>query len=252
MPKTIFITGATAGFGAAIARLFATHHWQLILLGRRQEKLQQLSKELGEKTAIHTIAVDVCDAPALHLAIKNLPEAFKNIDVLVNNAGLGLGLAPVYEGNLDDWHTMVDINIKGLLNCTHAVLPSMVARNHGHIINIGSVAGTWPYPGGNVYGATKAFVRQFSLNLHADLVKTALRVTNIEPGAAETEFSVVRFKGDIEKAAAVYRGMQPLTAEDIANNVHWVITQPPHVNITTLEIMPTSQSLAGFTIHREG
>jgi len=249
--KTIFITGATAGFGEAIARLFAEHGWQLILLGRRQERLAALAKELGAKTKVHTVAIDVSDAKGLQEGVDNLPSEFKEIDVLINNAGLGLGLSPAYEGNLDDWNTMISTNINGLLNSTHAILPGMVKRNKGHIINIGSMAATVPYPGGNVYGATKAFVSQFTKNLNCDLLKTALRVTNIEPGAAETEFSVVRYKGDIDKAAAVYHGMKPLTAEDIANNVYWVVTQPPHVNILSLEILPTNQSYAGFTMHRE-
>jgi len=249
--KTIFITGATAGFGTAIARLFAQLGWQLILLGRRQERLDALAKELGETTKVHTLAIDVCDANALQAGVENLPAEFKNIDVLVNNAGLGLGLAPAYEGNLDHWHIMVETNINGLLNCTHAILPGMVARNKGHIVNIGSIAGTQPYPGGNVYGATKAFVLQFSQNLNADLVKTAVRVTNIEPGAAKTEFSLVRYSGDQERADAVYHGMQALTGEDIANNVHWVVSQPAHVTISRIEIVPTHQSFAGFNMHRE-
>jgi NADP-dependent 3-hydroxy acid dehydrogenase YdfG len=249
--KTIFITGATAGFGEAIARLFAQHQWQLILVGRRQERLSALEKELSSQTKVHTIAVDVSDEKALQQAIAGLPNAFREIDVLVNNAGLALGLAPAYESNLADWDTMVATNINGVLNCTHTILPSMVARNKGHIINMGSVAGIMPYSGGNVYGATKAFVAQFTKNLCCDLVKTAIRVTNIEPGAAETEFSIVRYKGDEEKAKATYQGMHPLYADDIANTVYWVVNQPPHVTILNIDIIPTNQSLGGFTLHRE-
>jgi len=182
--------------------------------------------------------------------LAELPEAFREIDVLVNNAGLALGMKPAYEAELDDWDAMVDTNIKALYFMTRSVLPGMVERNRGHVVNIGSVAGTWPYPGGNVYGATKAFVKQFSNNLLADLVGTGIRVTNIEPGLAETEFSIIRFHGDRERADDVYQGTTPLSAADIADIVYWVTTAPAHVNINSVEVMPVCQSWSPFAIHR--
>jgi len=181
-----------------------------------------------------------------------LPNEFRKIDALINSAGLALGMQPAQGADLEDWEAMVDTNIKGLIYTTKAILPDMVERGQGHIINLGSVAGNWPYPGGNVYGGTKAFVRQFSLNLRADLHGTGVRVTNIEPGLAETEFSVVRFHGDKEKADSVYAGMTPLTAADIAETIYWTVSRPPHVNINTIEIMPVAQSWGPFPIHREG
>lgn len=245
----ILITGATAGFGQDIARRFAQDGHRLVLIGRRQDRLAALVAELGNA---HAVTLNVRDRDAVCAAITSLPPEFAETDVLVNNAGLALGVAPAQSASLDDWHTMVDTNVKGLMTVTHAILPGMVARDRGHVINIGSVAGNWPYPGGNVYGATKAFVRQFSLNLRADLAGTRVRVTDIEPGlVAGTEFSQVRFAGDTARAATVYKGTEPLQAADVTDAVHWVATRPAHVNINTLELMPVCQSFAGLTISRK-
>ncbi len=249
MHKTILITGSTSGFGEACAKLFATHGWKLIIAGRREERLIAFKERFPQST-IHTLQLDVRERQQVEEKIAGLPEEFREIDVLVNNAGLALGLNPAHNASLDDWEQMIDTNIKGLCFLTRTVLPGMVERNKGHIINIGSVAGTWPYPGGNAYGASKAFVKQFSNNLRTDLLGTAIRVTNIEPGLAETEFSVVRFHGDRDKAAEVYAGTKPLTGEDIANIVFWVTSVPTHVNINALEVMPVCQSWAPFAIHR--
>jgi len=249
--KTILITGASSGFGAACARIFATNGSRLILTARRVDPLLKLQDELGTTAEIQIIPLDVRDREAVQGAIESLPERFSAIDVLINNAGLALGLEPAHQADLDDWDTMVDTNIKGLMYCTRMVLPGMVARNRGHIVNISSTAGAWPYPGGNVYGGTKAFVTQFSRNLRSDLIGTRVRVSCIQPGMAETEFSKVRFKGDDEQAAGVYSGTEPLTAEDIAETVRWVVSQPPHVNVNTLELMSIDQSWGPFAIHRE-
>jgi NADP-dependent 3-hydroxy acid dehydrogenase YdfG len=247
MAKTILITGATSGFGAATARKFAAEGWQLILTGRREERLSQLQAELG--TAVRQIIpLDVRDRQQVAEKLGSLTD----IDLLLNNAGLALGLEPSWEVDLDDWETMVDTNIKGVMYCTRAILPQMVARNSGQLINIGSTAGAWPYPGGNTYGGTKAFVQQFSRNLRADLFGKKVRVTNIAPGMSESEFSNVRFKGDDEKAAQVYQGAEPLHPEDIAEMVWWVANLPPHVNINAIEAMPVDQSWAHLAVHREG
>lgn len=251
MSKVAFITGATSGFGAACARRFAADGWRLVLCGRRQERLDAVQTEVVEAVPVHAFPLDVRDEAAVNAAVAALPTEFAEIDLLVNNAGLALGLEPAHRCDMEDWQRMVDTNIKGLIYCTRAVLPGMVARDRGHIVNIGSVAGTYPYPGGNVYGATKAFVKQFSLNLRADLLGTRVRVTNIEPGLAESEFSLVRFKGDDTKAARTYEGTQPLRPEDIADIVHWVATRPAHVNLNSVEVMPVCQAFAPFTIHRE-
>jgi 3-hydroxy acid dehydrogenase / malonic semialdehyde reductase len=245
MAKTILITGATAGFGAACARRFADAGWQLILLGRRSERLQQMQAELGS-AVLMALTLDVRDRQAVQAALADLPD----IDVLLNNAGLALGLEPAWQVDLDDWETMVDTNIKGVMYCTRAILPGMVARNAGQIISIGSTAGSWPYPGGNVYGATKAFVQQFSRNLRADLLGTRVRVTNLDPGMAETEFSSVRFRGDEQRAAKVYDQTEPLLPEDIAEIVFFVATLPPHVNVNALEVMPVHQSWGPLAVHR--
>ena len=252
MSGIILITGATSGFGEACTRRFAEEGWRLVLVARRKERLKTLQKKLGGETSVNIVPLDVRNREAVIKELSNLPEKFSDVDVLVNNAGLALGLEPAHKADVSDWDAMVDTNIKGLTYCTRAVLPGMVARNRGHIVNIGSVAGDWPYPGGNVYGATKAFVKQFSLNLRADLFGTPIRITNIEPGLAETEFSVVRFKGDCEKAAKVYEGTQPITAEDIAEMIYWVATLPAHININRLEVMPTCQTWAPFAIDRDG
>jgi 3-hydroxy acid dehydrogenase/malonic semialdehyde reductase len=247
----ILVTGATAGFGESITRRFVQQGHKVIATGRRQERLQELKEELGEN--IITLQLDVRNRAAIEQAMEQLPAEWRNIDVLVNNAGLALGMEPAHKADPDDWETMIDTNNKGLVYMTRAVLPGMVERNRGHIINIGSTAGSWPYAGGNVYGATKAFVRQFSLNLRADLHKTAIRVTDIEPGlVGGTEFSNVRFKGDDGKVEKTYENANALTAEDVTEAVWWVATLPKHVNINTLEMMPVSQSFAGLSVHREG
>ncbi|EXI93035.1 MAG: NADP-dependent 3-hydroxy acid dehydrogenase YdfG [Candidatus Accumulibacter sp. BA-94] len=252
MPQIAFITGATSGFGAASARRFAAHGWTLILCGRRQDRLDALRAELAATVPVHAFPLDVRDEAAVNAALAALPVEFAEVDLLVNNAGLALGLEPAHRCDMDDWQRMIDTNIKGLLYCTRAILPGMVARNRGHVVNIGSVAGNYPYPGGNVYGATKAFVKQFSLNLRADLLGTRVRVTNIEPGLAESEFSLVRFKGDSDKAGRIYQGTQPLRPEDIADIVYWAATCPAHVNINSVEVMPVNQAFAPFAISRDG
>lgn len=246
-----FITGASSGFGESCARLFAKEGWNLILAARREDKLNNLKKELDNKTKVCTLSLDIRDFQAIQKAIQKIPEDFQAIDVLINNAGLALGLEPAHQANLNDWETMIDTNIKGLIYCTRMILPEMVKRNRGHIINIGSIAGNWPYPGGNVYGATKAFVQQFSRNLRADLIGTQIRITNIDPGLAETEFSIIRFKGNKEKAAKVYQGTAPLTGEDIAEIVHWVTSLPLHVNINSVEVMPTCQAWGALSVSRK-
>ncbi|MEQ1440136.1 SDR family oxidoreductase [Fontimonas sp. SYSU GA230001] len=246
----VFVTGASAGFGTAIARRFAKDGAHVVIAGRRGERLRQLAAELGPRTL--PVELDVRDRRAIDAVLAGLPPDFAAIDVLVNNAGLALGLEPAHQALLDDWEQMVDTNIKGLMTMTRAVLPGMVARRRGHIINIGSIAGEWPYPGGNVYGATKAFVRQFSLNLRADLLGTKVRVTDVEPGlCGGTEFSNVRFHGDDARAAKVYENTTPLTAEDIADTVHWIATRPPHVNVNTISLMPVDQAFAPLAIHRD-
>lgn len=245
----VLVTGATAGFGLAIARRFATDGARIIAVGRRQERLEALAAELPGQ--VLPLALDVTDRAAVAAAIGGLPADWAAIDLLVNNAGLARGLAPAQEASLDDWEAMVDTNVKGLMYLTHAVLPGMVARNAGHVLNIGSTAAEWPYPGGNVYGASKAFVRQFSYNLRADLHGTKVRVTDIEPGlVGGTEFSTVRFGGDAEKAAGIYAGTDPLTPEDIADTVHWVATRPARVNVNLLQVMPVVQSFGPLRVHK--
>jgi 3-hydroxy acid dehydrogenase/malonic semialdehyde reductase len=248
--KTILITGATSGFGLASGRRFAAEGWQLIITGRRAERLQALADEFPD-TPMHQVVLDIRDRNQIETMVADLPDQFKNIDALLNNAGLALGVVPAQEASLEDWETMVDTNIKGLCILTRTVLPGMVARNRGHIINMGSVAGTYPYPGGNVYGASKAFVKQFSNNLLTDLVHTKIRVTNIEPGLSQTEFSIVRLHGDKNKADDIYKGAQPITGDDIAEIVHWVASIPAHININTVEVMPVCQSCGPFVIHRD-
>jgi 3-hydroxy acid dehydrogenase/malonic semialdehyde reductase len=245
----VLVTGATTGFGLATARRFARDGARIVATGRRAERLDDLVAEFGD--AIHPVALDVRDRVAVTHALAALPAGFAEVDVLVNNAGLALGLEPANEAALDDWDTMVDTNVKGLMYVTHALLPGMVARDRGHIINLGSTAGEWPYPGGNVYGATKAFVRQFSFNLRADLVGKNVHVTDIEPGlCGGTEFSAVRFRGDVAKADSVYRGVTPLNADDIADAIHWVATRPAHVNINSIQMMPTAQAFAALAVKR--
>lgn len=247
--KTILITGASSGFGMAAARLLAEKGHKLILVARRKQILEELKSEL--KTDVHVAEVDVRDRSQVESLFTTLPAEFRDVDVLVNNAGLALGLEPAYEASLDDWDVMVDTNVKGLMYCTRYALDIMKARNSGLIINIGSVAAIAPYRGGNVYGATKAFVLQFSRNLRTDLFGTDIRVTNIEPGMAETNFSEVRFHGDAEKAKQVYANARSLTAEDVAGTIVWVIDQPLRVNIDNIEVMPIDQTYAGMQINRQ-
>ena len=249
--KTFFITGASSGFGAACARIFAERGNRLILTARRIDPLLLLQRELSGIVDVHAVSLDVRDREAVRMAVESLPEPFRDIDVLINNSGLALGLEPAHKSDLDDWEVMVDTNIKGLMYCTRQILPGMVKRNRGHIVNIGSVAGSWPYPGSNVYGATKAFAERFSLNLRCDLLGTNVRVTCIQPGMAETEFSNVRFKGDKIRADQVYSGTEPLIAEDIAEAIHWVVDRPQRVNVNALELMPVDQAWGPFAVHRK-
>ncbi len=242
------ITGASSGFGLATAKAFATKGHKVIVAARRRERLVALQQEFADQ--IYVMPLDVTSEAQINNSIDTLPEAFSSVDLLVNNAGLALGLSPAHEADLADWHRMVDTNIKGLYLMTRKILPNMVNRKVGHIINIGSIAGSYAYPGGNAYGATKAFVQQFSRNLRADLLGTNIRVTNIEPGLAETEFSLVRFHGDKDKADKVYEDTQALTAEDIANAVIWAFEQPQHVNINSIELMPTSQAWAALAVDK--
>jgi len=246
----ILITGATAGFGLAIARRFGGESNRIIAVGRRQDRLDALVKELGAN-AVHPIVLDVRDRAGVASAVAALPPELAAIDLLVNNAGLALGLAPAYQASLDDWDTMVDTNIKGLMYMTRAVLPGMVARDRGHIVNLGSIAGAHAYPGGNAYGGTKAFVRQFSMNLRADLLGSRVRVTSVEPGmVGGSEFSLVRFGGDKEKVEKLYKGADPLTPEDVAEAVYWVATLPARVNINIIEMMPVTQTFGPLPVHR--
>ncbi|MDD4973971.1 MAG: SDR family oxidoreductase [Bacteriovorax sp.] len=244
----IFITGATSGFGFAMATRFLNHGHQVIATGRRGENLAELKIKFPKN--LHTIKLDIRNREEVKKTIAHLPEDFKKIDVLINNAGLALGINAAQKASLDDWEVMVDTNINGILNCTHYILPGMVERNFGHIVNLGSIAGEFPYPGGNVYGATKAFAHQFTLNLKADLLGTKVRVTSIEPGMCQTEFSEVRFRGDKEKADSVYKGMTALTADDIAETIDWVISRPAHININVISLMPTQQAFGAFTTSR--
>ncbi|SAK63148.1 short-chain dehydrogenase/reductase SDR [Caballeronia glebae] len=245
----VFVTGASAGFGAAIARRFVKGGHQVIAAARRKDRLDGLAQELGD--ALLAVELDVRDPEAVRSAVTTLPRDFLEVDVLVNNAGLALGLEPAQRASLEDWKNMIDTNCTGLVNVTHAVVSGMVERDRGHVLNMGSVAGTYPYIGGNVYGASKAFVRQFSLNLRSDLAGTALRVTDIEPGlVGGTEFSKVRFRGDDAKASTVYEDVQPLTAEDIADTAYWIATRPAHVNINAIELMPVAQTFAPLQVHR--
>jgi 3-hydroxy acid dehydrogenase/malonic semialdehyde reductase len=247
----VLVTGATAGFGAAIARRFVHAGHRVIAAGRRAERLAALEAELGEDRLL-PLALDVRDRGGVGAAVAGLPAEWAELDVLVNNAGLALGLDPAQRADLDAWDTMVDTNNKGLMYMTRAVLPGMVARDRGHVINMGSVAALYPYPGGNVYGATKAFVKQFSLNLRADLFGTSVRVTDIEPGlVGGSEFSVVRFGGDAARAAGIYEGTDPLVPEDVAEAVFWVATLPPRVNINTLELMPVCQSFGRLAVDKK-
>ena len=253
MEHTVLVTGATAGFGEATARRFLANGHRVIAVGRRAERLEALKKSLpaDQQKKLLTLSVDVCDSAKVDALAANLPADFAKVTVLVNNAGLALGLEPAHKAFLSDWDQMIDTNIKGLVHMTRAFLPGMVERKCGHVINLGSVAANYPYPGGNVYGGTKAFVKQFSLNLRADLIGTPVRVTCIEPGmCAGTEFSNVRFKGDDEKAEKVYTGVKALSADDVAEGIYWSATLPSHMNINVLEMMPVQQAFNPFNIHR--
>jgi len=245
--RTALVTGATSGIGLACVDRLVREGARVVAVGRRADRLQALAARLG---AVHPLPLDVGDREALERKLAALPHPFDAVDVLVNSAGMALGLEPAQRASLDDWERMIDTNCRALVHVTRLLLPGMVARDRGHVVNVGSVAGSWPYPGGNVYGATKAFVRQFSLNLRSDLLGTGVRVTNVEPGMVETEFSVVRFHGDDARASKVYDGMKPLSAEDIADTVAWCVTRPPHVNVNTIEVMPVQQAFSPFAVSR--
>jgi len=246
----ILITGASAGFGEAMCRAFTAAGFNVVGAARRMEKLQALAEELGG--SFYPLQMDVADTSSVPAALQSLPEGFKEIDCLINNAGLALGLDSADKADFADWQTMIQTNIVGLTFLTRQILPQMVERKSGYIINIGSIAGNYPYPGGNVYGATKAFVRQFSLNLRADLAGTGIRVTDIEPGlCGGTEFSNVRFKGDDERAAGVYENIRFIRPEDIADTALWLYRRPAHMNVNTIEIMPVAQSFGALPVVRE-
>lgn len=248
--KTVLVTGATAGIGEACARAFVGGGWRVVGTGRRAERLQTLAGELGADRFCPCV-FDVRDEAQRDAALAALPGEFGQIDALVNNAGLALGAAPAQQANLADWKTMIDTNVVALASLTHKLLPGLIARK-GAIVMLSSVAATYPYTGGNVYGGTKAFVRQFALGLRSDLSGTGVRVTSIEPGMVETEFTVVRNGGDQGASDTFYAGVNPLTGGDIAETVLWVASLPAHVNINTLELMPVNQSFAGFQVAREG
>jgi 3-hydroxy acid dehydrogenase/malonic semialdehyde reductase len=245
----VLVTGATSGFGAEMARKFVRGGHKVIATGRRKDRLDALAAELGKD--LLPVVMDVADKASVEAGLAALPAAWQEIDVLINNAGLALGIEPAHKASMEDWETMIETNCKGLVRMTRLVLPGMVARARGTVINLGSVAGAYPYPGGNVYGATKAFVDQFTLNLRADLVGTGVRATNLAPGlCGGTEFSNVRFHGDDGAAAKVYEGTVPLSAADIADTAFWVATLPAHVNINYIEMMPTCQGFSPFAIKR--
>ena len=247
----VLITGATSGFGMSCAELFSKKGYKTILIGRRKERLLKLSKKLGVKKNF-PIQLDVRNKVKVYKEIENLPNDFKKISVLINNAGLAWGFETAQDVEIGKWETMIDTNCKGLVYMTKAVLPGLIKRNKGHIVNIGSVASTYPYGGSNVYGGTKAFVKQFSLGLKSDLLGTKVKITNIEPGMADTEFSLVRFSGNKKKAKDVYKNMTPLTGVDIAETIFWAVNRPSHVNINRIELMPLQQGFNFFAISRSG
>ena len=249
--RVALITGATSGFGMAVARQVHAAGGRVIAVGRRHERLAALATELGD-ARVHMVALDLTDRDAIARAVAALPAEFASVDILFNNAGLALGMASAQTADIVQWREMIATNVSAVTELVHAVLPGMVARGRGDIVNMASVAANYPYPGGNIYGATKAFVRQFSLNLRADLVGTGVRVTSIEPGMCETEFSVVRFAGDRAAAERVYAGMTPLSADDIADTVTWILRQPRHVNVNTIELMPMQQAFGPFAVTRDG
>ncbi|MFC5412645.1 SDR family NAD(P)-dependent oxidoreductase [Larkinella bovis] len=250
MTPTALITGATSGIGLAIANAFAKLNYRLILCGRRQERLDELQQTLGQQTECYTLTFDVRDRSAVETALGSLPDAWKTVDILINNAGNAHGLGPIQEGDVNDWDAMIDGNVKGLLYVTRAISPGMVERGHGHIVNISSIAGKQTYANGGVYCASKAAVEALSEGMRLDLTQHGIKVTNVAPGAVETEFSMVRFKGDEARAAKVYEGFTPLTASDIADAVVYAVTAPPHVTIADLTILASAQA-AATTIHRK-
>lgn len=252
MKNTVFITGATSGFGAATARRFARDGWSLIIAGRREERLAALQDELSQFTNIYAIKLDVQDAEHIREVVDSLPTAYSRIRTLVNNAGLALAPDKLQNVALDDLHTMIDTNVTGLVNVTHALLPKLIDYGAGStVVNIGSTAGQWPYPGSHVYGATKAFVTQFSYNLRSDLMGTGVRVTDLAPGIAETEFSIVRNGGDKTAADSVYQDTVPLVAEDVAEQVAYIANLPDHMNINRMEVVPVRQAWGPYAIHRD-
>ena len=247
---TALVTGASSGYGEALTRALVADGWNVIAAARRLDRLEQLRAELG--AAVYPLAIDVADPAAVDGLLSRLPPALAHIDLLVNNAGVALGREPAQQAHAADWAQMIAVNVAGLAHVTQALLPGMVARGRGHIVNIGSIAGQFSYPGANVYGATKAFVRQFTMNLKADLLGTPVRVSVVEPGMTEgTEFSNVRFKGDEARVAAVYEGTQALQAEDVAQAVLWMVSRPAHVNVTSIQLMPVCQAPAQVAIHRQ-
>jgi serine 3-dehydrogenase len=248
MTKTAMITGATSGFGAAAARRFTRAGWRVVATGRRADRLESLVDELG-KDKVHAAAFDMRKADAIEAAVKGLPAAFAEVDLLINNAGLALGTAPAQGASLDQWNQMIETNITGLATMTYKLLPKLIERK-GAIINISSVAASYPYPGGNVYGGTKAFVSQFSLGLRSDLHGTGVRVTSVEPGMAETEFTLVRTSGNQEVSDKLYKGANPMTGDDVAETLFWIATLPPHMNINRIELMPVNQSFSPFQVFR--
>ena len=248
VPHTVMITGATGGIGSALAQRFAHAGCQLILTSRSPERLRALQKTLADVKVYHCL-LDLCDQSTLQKKLHNLLQRFTHLDVLINNAGLALGFEPAHQASLQDWYTMIDTNNKALVTCTRIILAAMVQRGQGHIINIGSTVGSYPYPYGNVYSASKAFVNLFSSTLRADLLGTGVRVTSIEPGKTKTNFSFVRFKGDHKRAEKVYANSIPLSAEDVAEATFWTATLPLHININCLEMMPTAQAFGPFRFH---
>ncbi|ABC80845.1 SDR family NAD(P)-dependent oxidoreductase [Anaeromyxobacter dehalogenans] len=246
--RLALVTGATSGIGAACVDALVGAGARVVAAARRADRLDALASRHPGR--VHPLVLDVRDRAAVEASLATLPAAWSAVEVLVNNAGLALGLEPAQRASVDEWQTMIDTNCTGLVVVTRALLPGMVERGRGHVVNVASVAGTYPYPGGNVYGATKAFVRQFTLNLKADLIGTGVRATSVEPGMVETEFSLVRFSGDAGKAKQVYHGMQPLGPEDVADAILWCVSRPPHVNVNALELMPERQAFSPFAVKR--
>lgn len=251
MSKTVLITGATSGFGLAAAHRFGSAGWNLILTGRRQERLNTLKAELQQHSKVLTLTLDVRDTDAIIAALTNLPAPFDDVHTLINNAGLALGTGPAQEASLADWHTMIDTNIRGLTTVTHTLLPTLIRQGRGaSILNIGSTAGRWPYPGGNTYCGTKAFVEQFSMALRSDLQGTGVRVTCLAPGMAESEFTLVRTGGNEQAYSDLYEGVEAIQPEDIAETLYWLATLPAHLNVNRLELMPVQQAWAPLAVHR--